>query len=272
MLHYLKAAFWVRRHIPPLGGVPVNGLAVACFAILGLGHPAFWLIGLGLETAFLAALSTNARFQRLVDAEAHLQLDNDAGDKRRALINQLPPEPRARLDALDSKCQRALDLKRKQDVEEYLVDSDRDSLEKLTWLYLRLLTGQQYLLSQESQTTERKLRDQTAAIQRELHAGNLAPSLRESKTATLRILEKRLENLERREQALKEIDSDLTRIEAQVDLAVENASLSGQSEAVSSNITLVSHLLDPELFGDSQRAIADLDRTYGPPPAARETA
>jgi hypothetical protein len=141
----------------------------------------------------------------------------------------------------------------------------------LTWLYLRLLTGQQYLLSPESQTTEHKLRQQTATIERELQSDKLGPSLRESKAATLRIFAKRLDNLQRREQVLQEIDSDLTRIEAQVDLAVENASMSGESEAVSSNITLVSHMLDPALFGDSQGLIADLDRAYGPTARRRET-
>jgi len=93
--------------------------------------------------------------------------------------------------------------------------------------------------------------------------GRISRSLRESKEATLRILEQRLANLERREQTLAEIDSDLTRIEAQVDLALENAGMRGKSEAISANIDLVSQLLDDSIYGDAGESVAALDRTYG---------
>jgi len=128
------------------------------------------------------------------------------------------------------------------------------------------LTARQFLGSAESETTERQLREQIAALEGEVAEKSIAPSLRESKSATLKILGKRLENFERREQALEEIDSDLTRIQAQVDLAVENATMTTHPQAVSSNISLVSHMLDPELFGASEQAIADLDQEYGQAP------
>jgi hypothetical protein len=81
-------------------------------------------------------------------------------------------------------------------------------------------------------------------VRRELGYEKITPTLRTSKQATLNILEKRLANLERRGQSLAEIEGDLERIEAQVELARENAAMGSQPETVSANIQLASRMLD----------------------------
>ncbi len=263
MFRYLKAAFLIRPVVPGLGALPLNALLVAAMIILGFGHPAFWLLGLGLETAFLVALSTNARFQKVVDAMAIDMVEGDAESKRRGLIQELFVPEQRRMADLDAKCKRAADLARGQGVEDYIIDSNRDALNKLAWLYLKLLLARQSLRSQESAANEPELRRQIAQLQREAGDTKVGAALRESKSATCQILQKRLENSQRRDQSLQEIESDLTRIEAQVDLALENAGMSGQPQAVSSNISLVSQLLEPDLFGQSQSAVADLDQAFG---------
>jgi hypothetical protein len=65
------------------------------------------------------------------------------------------------------------------------------------------------------------------------------------------VLEKRLQNLDRREETLREIASDLTRIEAEVELALENAGLVGQTNTMSAQIDLLSSSFDDSVFGDS---------------------
>ncbi len=80
-----------------------------------------------------------------------------------------------------------------------------------------------------------------------------------------------MENLQRREQSLAEIDSDLTRIEAEVALAVENATLRGQPQAVSSNIDLVSQSLDPGIYGSSEADVADLDQSFAAPATVKQS-
>jgi hypothetical protein len=262
MFRYLKAAFLVRVGVPGLGQVPVNALFAVAMIILGFGHPAFWLIGIGVETAILGALSTSARFQQLTDALAGASAGNDAESKRQSLIQQLLPAARAQMARLQSRCEKAEDMARGQGVEDYVIEGNRDALNKLAWYYLKLLTARQYLQSQESQSNESDLRRQIASLQQECGDAKISSALRESKTATLQILQRRMENLQKREQSLQEIESDITRIDAQVDLAVENAGMSGQPQTVSSNISLVSQLLEPDLFGQSQSAIADLDQTF----------
>jgi hypothetical protein len=246
-----------------LGEIPVNALAVLGFFILGFGHPGFWLLGLGLETAFLYTLATNKRFQRLVDAKKLVQLKAQAETKKQDLVGQLGPEARRRLVALEEKCGKIIRIHQKSQIEAFTLETNRDALNKLLGMYLKLLVAQHNLESMEVQTTEDTLRHKIANLERDLQNDKMSPSVKESKTATLKVLQKRLENLEHREQVLQEIDSDLTRIEAQVELAMENVTIRGRPQIISANIDLVSNLLDDTLYGESGSNITGLEETFG---------
>jgi hypothetical protein len=272
MFRYLKAAFLIRPCLPGIGPVPVNVLFAIAMAILGFGHPAFWLIGIGVETALLVGLSTNPRFQKLTDAMDDYSGQSDAEAKRQSLIQQLLPAARARMIGLQARCNKAEDMARGQGVDDYAIEGNRAALNKLAWLYLKLLTARQYLQSQESQSNETELRRQIASLQHDLGDTHISDTLREAKSGTLQILQRRIELLQKRAQSLEEIESNITRIEAQVDLAVENAGMSAQPQAVSSNISLVSQMLDPDLFGESQATIADLDQTFASTTAGKASA
>ena len=70
---------------------------------------------------------------------------------------------------------------------------------------------------------------------------------------------------------MKQIDSDLARIEAQVDLAFESATLQGGGEALAANLELASEVLGDGLyFGDLERAVVSVDQAYAAPPRERE--
>ena len=94
-------------------------------------------------------------------------------------------------------------------------------------------------------------------------------ALRDSKEATLKILQQRLAHVDRREESIAEIDSDLTRIEAQLDLAVDSAGLRGKDSTVSTDIHFVSQFLDDSIYGDSSASIAALDQSYSAPQRRR---
>jgi hypothetical protein len=91
-------------------------------------------------------------------------------------------------------------------------------------------------------------------------------TLPDSKEGTLRILQQRLANLNRRSESNAEIESDLGRVEAQVDLALENATMQGQAEAISSNVELTSRLLDSSSFGDFSTTVEAGDQAFPGPP------
>ena len=262
MWRYLKEAFWVGWEVPGLGKLPVNCLAVAGFGILGFGNPGFWLLGIALETAFLFSLATHPRFQAVIDAQNIEQAQIDTAAEKGKLLATLDSDARQRLETLEKKCRQAMEILSNDNTKEFLVEGNRDALQKLTWIYLKLLVAQRNLLQTPGPSAAADLEQKIARIKNELDSVSLSSTLRESKTATLRITEQRLENIRRRDQSLSEVESDLTRIEEQIDLAVENARIRDHGEIVSGNIDLASQLLDDTLFGDSKDTVAALEKTY----------
>ena len=246
MLRYLNEAFWARPQLAGIGRVPWNALAVAGAAILGFGEHAVWLAALGLETVYLYALATNSRFQNWVDGKDLERLAADSDQSRRKLLEALNEAQRKRLQELETRCGKVDQLYRASQSEDYLYDSNREAMQRLTWLYLRLLVAQRNLQLVDVTSRRADLDRQAAAVEADLARSDLSPALRDSKKATLAILHQRVRNLQRRNESLAEIESDLTRIEQQIDLAVEDATLKERPTAISANIDLVSHLLEGE--------------------------
>jgi hypothetical protein len=269
---YLKAAFLVGVEFPALGRVPVNALAAAGFLILGFGHPGFWFLGLAAEAAIVPALAFNKRFQKVVDAEDRQVSDGDSQTKRTSLIQLLPADYKQRLADLDRRCVKVLEVYRNAQAEEFLIDTNRDALENLKWVYLKLLIARYHLLTAGTDDTPESLKKKIASLQKELGSSQETPALRQSKAATLDILQRRLANIQRREQSLEEVESDLTRVESQVDLILDNAAMQGKPQTISTDIELASDLVSGGMFGDAECTVADLDRDYGKSRVVTKTA
>jgi hypothetical protein len=259
---YLKSAFLVSVDVPSLGRVPVNVLLASGFAILGIAQPAFWLVGAAVEAAIVPSLAFNPRFQKYVESQRVQAAGNDAEAQRRALIQILPRDSQKRLADLAANCERVLDVYRSQQAEDFIVDNSRDALKSLQWVYLKLLVAQHHLQDPSSHDSVTDLKDKIRTLEAQIKDPDESDSLRQSKTATLTILKKRLENSGKREQSLEEIDSDLTRIEAQVDLILENATMQGKPQTISSDIELASDLLGAGVFGDDESAISAIDHDF----------
>lgn len=274
MLRYLRAAFWFRIPLPGLGRMPVNALAVLGLAILGFGHPAFWLLGLGLEGAYLGFLASHPRFQRWIEASAKSTAEQDA-----ALAARLSPRAQVRLQELERKCARVLALYRETKTDDFVLSSNRDALERLAAIYRQLLASRGELEANRTQATEAELRRRIGALERDLASPGTSGALRDSQAATLKLVRQRLGNLGRSAEAQREIDSDLERIEAQVDLTLESAGLPGRNDLAAANIELASQLLaegigtDPALaelgVEPSSGRNATVAETTPPPPPAQ---
>lgn len=272
MLKYLKEAFWFAPPIPGLGRLPVNALATLGFAILGFGHEGFWLLGAGLEAAYLALIATHPRFQRWIGARDRFLETGAAEEGRRALVASLGLDARRRLDALEAKIASILKTGRDAHLGALEIESRRDALERLSWIALKLLVARHQLEASRLHAGEADLKRRIADLERELVAESGDPSaLRQSRSATLEILRQRLRNLGHSEQTLKQIDSDLTRIEAQVDLAFESATLQEGGELIAANLELASEALNDGFdFGDLENAVVSVDQAYAAPPRERE--
>ncbi len=263
MWRYLKSAFLVSVDVPGLGRLPVNALGAAAFAILGFAQPALWFIGLAIEATVVPALAFNPRFQKVVEAQSIQLSEGDAAQKRLALVKVLEPAARQRMSALIDKCNQILDVYRSQQAEEYILDSNNQALQSLQWVCLKLLVAQHHLQNPVNDDTQQSLGKKIKALEDDLRDGEETESLRESKTATLAILKKRFANIVRRGQTLAEIESDLTRIDNQVDLILENATMQGKPQTISADIALASDLLGGSVFGDDESVVSDLEQAYG---------
>jgi hypothetical protein len=264
MWRYLKAAFLVGVDLPGLGRLPVNALGAAAVGILGFVEPSLWLAGLGIEAALVSSLAFNRRFQKVVDAQIEAKTGNrlleDTRAKREALVAALPEDLRSRLRALEATSARILSIYQTLGVEPALIEGTQSSLDKLQWIYLKLLIARTHLTRELGTESEASLQVRIQQM-REAAPVKTEPStaLQRSQEATLAILERRLENLHNRDRILSENSSDLNRIEAQVELMRENAAIEGKPASVETEIELASDLASPDLYGSQSSLVRDLD-------------
>lgn len=261
MRRYLQAAFLARPEIPGLGHVPINLVALACLGILGFVNPGFWFLGIGLEVGYLGLLVSNPRFRNVIDAlDRPGSAPADQAKVELALIQRLAAPARKALQRVEAGCARVLELQQQAHVEGFVLEANREALARLRWTCLKLLVAQANLQSDEWDESESAIRERIAVLDREISA---APTegVRTSKQATRGILERRIANRGERERQLAEIGADLARIEAQIELARENASIQGQPLSIASDVELASGLLD---YGPAAPEIADIEQRMMP--------
>lgn len=242
---YLRAAFFVRERVPLLGAVPVNLLAVAVMIVLGLGHPAFWLLGVCAETAFLWAMIGSKRFRKVVDAKEKWTDSASKETSRQNLIQQLIPPHLERHQSLTSKLGRVASYYEKFSQGDAGAQENLSNLETLETVFLKLLIARQHLDSADSADDTAKLSRRIADLKADIanDPENTATSLRDSKAATLELLEKRLAVFGKRDESLEEIDSDLARVEAQFDLAADAAAIRAKPEEAKLDLDLASRMM-----------------------------
>jgi len=255
-MRYLTAAFWSRPQIPILRYFPWNAFLVAGAAVGGyLFDPMIWLTAGAFETLYLATLATNPQFQRWVDTSRGIPLPEPEVNRKR-LLRELGGKSRQRYVKLEEKVKR---IEKLAEVDDVLFESNHIALQKLLLLYLRLL-GMEKTLSLLKSADADDLRDEIEEIEEAMHDSQLAASVRETKQVTLNLLTQRLRNIERRDESLREVESDLARIETQIDLAVEEASLKTHPISISGNVRLVSQLLDDTLTSTTTTSSRDVER------------
>jgi len=240
MFRYLRAAFTARPRVPGLGGVPFNLLGLAGFGILGAANPAFWALGLGFEAAYLFGLASNRRFREVVDARSAPPPppSREPGAGWEQLVGELGGPERSRLLGLKAKLQRITALYDRFHADDLTSGQNRESLLALLGHYARLLLAGENLARHWTDDDAAGLRAEAAALEGDLRDQGLTSELRASKTRTLEIVQARLENQKRRGQMAEEIESELRRIEAQFDLALENAAMSSTPQAISSDLAI----------------------------------
>lgn len=263
-MKYLWHAFFARPDVPLLR-VPWNALAVVAGAIGGWFDPAIWGATAAMEFFYLLTMASNPGFQKWIDERRMVALRGDTEDARGRLLSNVGGAARQRYKKLEDKRARLDALYIEHAGDDLFLDSNREALQKLTWLFLNLLVQQRNLIIAPS-TDERELQKQIGALEREMTAPQLSQSLRDSKQATLDLLRGRLDNIQHRLTSLAEIDADLARIETQFDLALEEATLRGRPAAMSVGVELTSRLLNIE---DESLPVSQSPGLLEPPPTEK---
>jgi hypothetical protein len=263
MWRYFKAAFLVGVPVPGIGRLPVNAMAAFAVAALGFVEPSVWLAGLGIEAAVVSSLAFNRRFQNVVDAMVLPASVKAEVDKRSALIAALPADLNARLLSLHKTAARVIAICQKLSAEPETIAGTQASLDKLEWIYLKLLIARDHLVNDLGSEPAESLAARISTLRKQLPqtagTGVASTGLQRSQQATLELLERRMANLRNRETLLAENESDLCRIEAQVELMRENAAIEGKPAAVDTEIEFASDLRSPDIYGTHSALVRDLD-------------
>ena len=255
---YVKAAFHRAIPVPLLGAMPVNKMALGVFGVLGIANPGFWFLGAAAEVAYLSFVSSSARFQKLVQGERLAERASSHDDQVKRAFQRLTPPSQARYRDLVDECRQILGLAVSDGGSEVLQGWRTGNLNELLWLFMRLLTSREQILSTQSRVDRTRLDEAISELRQRVEAAEAASPLARSLQATLSIQEKRRENLETASANLAVIDAELERIEKQVRLIREESAVSGGPEmlsarldAVSSTLTETSRWMDEhsDLFG-----------------------
>jgi hypothetical protein len=252
-MRYLLRAFFARPDIPLLR-LPWNALGVLAAGFAGFWDPAIWAVAGAGELMYLLTMASNPGFQRYIEDMRTVELRGDTADSRNSLVKRVGGAARQRYIKLEEKRRRLEALYKETAGDDLFFENNRDAMQRLTWLYLNLLVAQRNIVISPT-SDARDLQRQITAYERELAVAQTT-AIRASQQATIRMLRERMDNIQHRETSLAEIDADLTRIETQLDYALEEASLRGRPNAISANVELTSRLLE-NLDGSSG------ETTYG---------
>ncbi|MGE9267517.1 MAG: hypothetical protein ACQKBY_05430 [Verrucomicrobiales bacterium] len=267
MLKHLKAAFLVRQPAPLLGALPLNALLIPLILGLGLVHPAFLLIGLGAEIALLFALATNERFRKLVDLPSEQEAAAARSAQRQQLLAKLDDSLRERFLKLEASVRATKSAYDEFNTPAYISEPNSRNLDALAWTYLKLLFARHALSSRESEHNHEILSAKISALQSELGQKQASASVRTSKEATLDLLRKRLAHFDKRSETIAEIEADLARIEAQTDLAHDNARLQAKPDDVTPELAAAT-MQSVWYYGEADDAIQEIEQHYQAPAQA----
>jgi hypothetical protein len=241
-LDYVRAAWRYRPRVGWLGNMPLNKMALAVFALLGVVNPGFWLLGAAAELLYLGFLPSSERFQKLVQGERLLQRQAGWEGKVQQVAASLSPDSLARYRRLLGQCGLILGMSEKAAQESLgsLQDMRAGGLNQLLWLFLRLLSSREMIIGNLAQLDRATLEGDVARLKDRLALTPAESPLARSLQATLDIQSKRLENLNRARASLDVIDAELERIEQQVRLIREEIAVGGGPDQLSARLDAVS--------------------------------
>jgi hypothetical protein len=258
---YLKRAFFAKWNVLLfLGGAAAAAMSPWPDALLPI-------VG-AMEAAYLGLLIGSPKFRGAVDAEAWRAAKAparaaQASSPVQEILVTLSPESRRRFEQLRGRC---LDMRGIATAVRGQAgparpgeDLSTPALDKLLWVFLRLLVSREALGRFVERTSSEEIRARLADARAKLeaHAGGEERIVR-SLTDNVAAQEQRLENYERARKNGQFVDLELDRIEAKIQALTESSVNRGDPDLLSSQIDSVA-----ESMQSTEKAIHELSHITG---------
>jgi hypothetical protein len=273
-VRYIKEAFVAR----PWGmWVAPNLVGLAAFALLGLVTWGLWIVGAGLELGYLLMLATNPRFQRWVDSKDTQAAKKSVQQQIALMLVRLGPADQTRYRQFEARCQRILG--EQHDVPTAEMQTQAEGFGKLLYVYLKLLLTRAAILRVLEGASGKSIDVRISEVQDQLKGAG-TPELQKSLGDQLEILTERKKRHGEAWDKLQFIESELSRIQEQVELIREGMVVAADAGGLSRKIDTVGDTLgattqwirqQQELLGQTEDLLGDtppvaLEVPAAPPP------
>jgi hypothetical protein len=231
---YLKRAFLYRWNLLFfIGGAAAGAISPWPDAVIPLV--------LAAEAAYLGGLVSRPRFREAIDAQVHkeAQVPQAASASLVDVVNSLTPESRRRFDTLRSRCLEMKSIARGVSGQDNSSSEDLSTpaLDKLLWIFLRLLVSQQWLGRFLHSTNEAEIRSRIDEAKARLSTvTSQEERIRHSLEDSVAAQELRLENYKKAGENAEFVRLELDRIEAKIQALVESSVNRQDPDALSSQI------------------------------------
>ncbi len=234
IVEYLKRAFLYRWNLLFfIGGAAAAAISPWPDAIIPLVMAA--------EVAYLGGLVSRPKFRDAIDAQVHKegQLPQAASESLMDVVNSLTPESRKRFDTLRARCLEMKSIARgvSGQSESSSEDLSTPALDKLLWIFLRLLVSQQWLDRFLHSTNEAEIRKRIDDARARLSTATTQEErIRHTLEDSVAAQELRLQNYKKAGDNAEFVRLELDRIEAKIQALVESSVNRQDPDALSSQI------------------------------------
>jgi len=276
------------------------------FAMIS-GHPdVFVPLVMAGEATYLGVLGTHPKFQRYVDVQEHKAVREqgsvvvaEAFDR---ILESLPPRQLRRFEALRDRClslrQIAQQMRASEDLTagsapEPLEDLQLSGLDRLLWIYLRLLYTQTMLERFFERTGEDQIQSEIQRLEDRIARMPAEPAASPSRQGILKALQDNLEtcrgrlaNLQKARENFELVEAEIERLENKIrsitELAINRQDpqfVSGQVDQVAASLVQTEQTMNDLQFAtgldpidDAAPSIIPRGAAIEPTPAAQDIA
>lgn len=260
---YVKKAFLYRWNVLLFSGAVVG-------AFLTPWPDAVLPLIAAVEATYLGTLIASPKFRSAIDAQLHQQQHvepqkaavSERTKSVQDIIYGLPPESRRRFEQVRSRCLEmrsiAQGVRGKTGAVQPVEDLSTPALDRLLWVFVRLLVSQEALNRFLQRTSPVEIRERIADAKARLEKASGDERITRSLQDGVAAQELRLGNYERAQNNYEFVRVELDRIEAKIQVLAESAVNRQDPDFLSSQIDSVA-----ESVQTTEKAISELQQITG---------